>query len=99
MDASLDGGGMLGMAGFAGLINIVTVPLLLLIGVGIYLIAKCWAASETWTLCSISTPLFSAAGILTALLNIVPLAGCITPFISIYSLGAALFCHSKPNIN
>ncbi|MFZ1768374.1 MAG: Yip1 family protein [Caldilinea sp.] len=84
----LMGGGMLGMAGFAGLINIVTVPLFFLIGVGIYyLIAKVLGGVGDFGRYAYLNAAFSAPlGILTALLNIVPLAGCITPFISIYSL-------------
>jgi len=82
------GGGTLGIAGFASLTNIITVPLFFLISVGIYfLIAKVLGGTGDYGRYAYLNAAFSAPlGILTALLGMVPFVGCITPLISIYSL-------------
>ncbi len=82
-------GGGLGLAtGFASLVNIVVVPLMFLIGVGIYFIlAKVLGGNGDFGRYAYLNAAFSAPlGILTTLLGLVPFAGCISPLISIYSL-------------
>ncbi len=87
------GGGTLGIAGFASLANIITVPLFFLISVGIYfLIAKVLGGTGDYGRYAYLNAAFSAPlGILTALLGMVPFVGCITPLISIYSLVLVYF--------
>ena len=87
-------GGGLGLAtGFASLINIVVVPLMFLIGVGIYfLLAKMLGGNGDFGRYAYLNAAFSAPlGILTTLLSLVPFAGCISPLISIYSLVLVYF--------
>lgn len=86
------GGGM-GMAGFASLANIVMVPLFFLIGVGIYfLIAKVLGGTGDFGRFAYLNAAFAAPlGILTTLLSLVPFIGCISIFISIYSLVLVYF--------
>ncbi len=82
-------GGGLGLAtGFASLANIVIVPLMFLISVGIYFIlAKVLGGTGDFGRYAYLNAAFSAPlGILTALLSLVPFVSCISPLISIYSL-------------
>jgi hypothetical protein len=82
-------GGGLGLAtGFASVANIVIVPLMFLISVGIYfIIAKVLGGTGDFGRYAYLNAAFSAPiGILTTLLGLVPFAGCISPLISIYSL-------------
>lgn len=87
-------GGGLGIAtGFASLVNIVVVPLMFLIGVGIYfLLAKMLGGNGDFGRYAYLNAAFSAPlGILTTLLSLVPFAGCISPLITIYSLVLVYF--------
>jgi len=87
-------GGGLGLAtGFASLVNIVVVPLMFLIGVGIYfLLAKMLGGNGDFGRYAYLNAAFSAPlGILTTLLSLVPFAGCISPLITIYSLVLVYF--------
>lgn len=87
-------GGGLGLAtGFASLVNIVVVPLMFLIGVGVYfLLAKMLGGNGDFGRYAYLNAAFAAPlGILTTLLSLVPFAGCISPLISIYSLVLVYF--------
>jgi hypothetical protein len=86
------GGGM-GMVGFASLANIVMVPLFFLIGVGVYfLIAKVLGGAGDFGRFAYLNAAFAAPlGILTTLLSLIPFVGCISFFISIYSLVLVYF--------
>jgi hypothetical protein len=86
------GGGM-GMVGFVSLANIVMVPLFFLIGVGVYfLIAKVLGGGGDFGRFAYLNAAFAAPlGILTTLLGLVPFVGCISFFISIYSLVLVYF--------
>jgi hypothetical protein len=86
------GGGM-GMVGFASLANIVMVPLFFLIGVGVYfLIAKVLGGTGDFGRFAYLNAAFAAPlGILTTLLSLIPFVGCISFFISIYSLVLVYF--------
>jgi len=87
------GGGTMGVAGLASLANIITVPLFFLISVGIYfLIAKVLGGSGDYGRYAYLNAAFAAPlGILTTLLGLVPFVGCITPFVSLYSLVLVYF--------
>jgi hypothetical protein len=87
-------GGGLGFAtGFASLVNIVVVPLMFLISVGVYfLLAKLLGGNGDFGRYAYLNAAFSAPiGILITLLSLVPFAGCISPLISIYSLVLVYF--------
>lgn len=87
------GGGLGITTGFASLVNIVVVPLMFLIGVGVYfLLAKMLGGNGDFGRYAYLNAAFSAPlGILITLLSLVPFAGCISPLISIYSLVLVYF--------
>lgn len=86
-------GGGLGMVGVASLANIVTVPLFFLVGVGIYyLLARLLGGAGDFGRYAYLNAAFAAPlGILNTLLSLVPFVGCISPFITIYSLVLVYF--------
>lgn len=86
-------GGGTGLVGFASLANIVVAPLFFLIGVGIYhLIARVLGGSGDFGRFAYLNASFAAPlGILTTLIGLVPLVGCISFLISIYSLVLVYF--------
>ena len=80
-------------AGFSSLANIIWVPVWFLIGVGIYhLIAKLLGGTGEYGRLAYLSAAFSAPlGIVTTLLSLIPLAGCVTPLIGIYTLVLSYF--------
>ena len=80
-------------AGFSSLANILWVPVWFLIGVGIYhLIAKLLGGTGEYGRLAYLSAAFSAPlGIVTALLSLIPLAGCVTPLIGLYTLVLSYF--------
>ena len=86
-------GNMMAGAGLASLANIIWVPVWFLIGVGIYhLLAKLLGGVGEYGRFAYLSAAFSAPlGIVTTLLSLVPLAGCVTPLIGIYSLVLSYF--------
>ena len=80
-------------AGFSSLANILWVPVWFLIGVGIYhLIAKLLGGTGEYGRLAYLSAAFSAPlGIVTTLLSLIPLAGCVTPLIGIYTLVLSYF--------
>ena len=80
-------------AGFSSLANIIWVPVWFLIGVGIYhLIAKLLVGTGEYGRLAYLSAAFSAPlGIVTTLLSLIPLAGCVTPLIGIYTLVLSYF--------
>lgn len=80
-------------AGFSSLANILWVPVWFLIGVGIYhLLAKLLGGTGEYGRLAYLSAAFSAPlGIVTTLLSLIPLAGCVTPLIGIYTLVLSYF--------
>ena len=80
-------------AGFSSLANILWVPVWFLIGVGIYhLIAKLLGGTGEYGRLAYLSAAFSAPlGIVATLLSLIPLAGCVTPLIGIYTLVLSYF--------
>jgi hypothetical protein len=80
-------------AGFSSLANIIWVPVWFLIGVGIYhLLARLLGGTGEYGRLAYLSAAFSAPlGIVTTLLSLIPLAGCVTPLIGIYTLVLSYF--------
>ena len=80
-------------AGFSSLANILWVPVWFLIGVGIYhLLARLLGGTGEYGRLAYLSAAFSAPlGIVTTLLSLIPLAGCVTPLIGIYTLVLSYF--------